>query len=84
MGAVPLERLRVLQGQELQSVYRFNTKTCEHYFCSRCGIYTHHRRRSKANQYGYNIGCLDGVDPHLLTDVLIKDGVNHQADRSAT
>ncbi len=58
MGAVPLEGLRVVQGKELLSVYRFNTKTAEHFFCGRCGIYTHHRRRSKPNQYGYNVGCL--------------------------
>jgi hypothetical protein len=82
MGAVSVEGLRVVQGRELLSVYRFNTKTCEHYFCSRCGIYTHHRRRSKANQYGYNIGCLEGVDPYLLTGVPIKDGVNHEADQT--
>lgn len=81
MGAVPMEGLRILQGQELLSVYRFNTMTAEHYFCSRCGIYTHHRRRSKPNQYGYNVGCLEGVDPNRLEGVPVNDGVNHPADR---
>ena len=81
MGAVPLSALRVLEGQELLAEYRFNTRTAEHYFCSRCGIYTHHRRRSKPHQYGYNVGCLEGVDPSLLTDIPVKDGVNHPADR---
>jgi len=81
MGAVALEGLRIVRGQEFLGVYRFNTRTAEHYFCSRCGIYTHHRRRSNPNQYGYNIGCLEGVDPYLLPDVPVKDGVNHPADR---
>jgi hypothetical protein len=81
MGAVPVNGLRVAQGQEALSVYRFNTKIAEHYFCSRCGIYTHHRRRSKPGQYGYNVGCLEGVDPYLLSDVPVNDGVNHPAER---
>ncbi|HEX4052359.1 MAG TPA: GFA family protein [Steroidobacteraceae bacterium] len=81
MGAVSCDGLHVVQGQELLTVYRFNTKTAEHYFCSRCGIYTHHRRRSKPNQYGYNVGCLEGVDPYLIAGIPINDGVNHPADR---
>lgn len=81
MGAVPMTGLRILQGEELLSVYRFNTKTAEHWFCSRCGIYTHHRRRSKPDQYGYNVGCLEGVEPSLVRDVPVNDGVNHPADR---
>jgi hypothetical protein len=80
MGAVPLTGLRVVQGQESLSVYRFNSMTAEHYFCSRCGIYTHHRRRSRPNQYGYNLGCLEGIDPTQLPDVPVRDGVNHVAD----
>ena len=83
MGAVPLDALRVVQGQEVLSVYRFNSMTAEHYFCSRCGIYTHHRRRSKPNQYGFNLGCLEGVDATRLQDVPVSDGVNHMADRRA-
>jgi hypothetical protein len=83
MGAVPMERLRIVQGEELLSVYRFNSMTAEHYFCSRCGIYTHHRRRSKPNQYGFNLGCLEGVDPNLVAGVPVNDGVNHPADRKA-
>jgi hypothetical protein len=83
MGAVPLEGLRVVQGQESLSVYRFNTMTAEHYFCSRCGIYTHHRRRSKPNQYGFNLGCLEGIDATQLRDVPVSDGVNHMADARA-
>jgi hypothetical protein len=83
MGAVPLEGLRVVQGQESLCVYRFNTMTAEHYFCSRCGIYTHHRRRSKPNQYGFNLGCLEGIDATQLRDVPVSDGVNHMADARA-
>jgi hypothetical protein len=80
MGAVALEGLRVQQGAEVLSIYRFNTNTAEHYFCSRCGIYTHHRRRSNPNQYGFNIGCLEGVQPTDIESVPVSDGANHVAD----
>lgn len=83
MGAVAMDGLRIVQGEDVLSVYRFNTRTAEHFFCSRCGIYTHHRRRSKPNQYGYNVGCLEGVEPSLIKDVPVNDGVNHPADRKA-
>ncbi len=82
MGAVPLDGLRVIEGEALLSVYRFNTRVAEHYFCSRCGIYTHHRRRSKPDQYGFNLGCLDGVDPYLVEGVPVNDGIDHPADRA--
>ena len=81
MGAVPLERLRIVQGAELLTLYQFNTMTAQHYFCRRCGIYTHHRRRSKPNEYGFNIGCLEGIQPTDLEAVPTFDGVNHPSDR---
>ena len=83
MGGVPLESLRVVQGKELLTVYRFHSNTAEHYFCSRCGIYTHHRRRSNPNEYGFNIGCLEGVEPTAIEGVPVNDGVNHPSDRGS-
>jgi hypothetical protein len=67
-------------GEEALTVYRFNTGAAQHYFCSRCGIYTHHRRRSNPNQYGVNVACLRGVSPFDFADVPVIDGVNHPAD----
>jgi hypothetical protein len=81
VASVPLAALRIVQGEESLRLYQFNTHTAKHYFCSRCGIYTHHQRRSKPNEYGYNVGCLDGVNPFKLGPVPTLDGVNHPADR---
>lgn len=81
VGAVPLSGLRVVKGSKYLRLYQFNTHTAKHYFCSRCGIYTHHQRRSRPNEYAYNIGCLEGVNPYALGEVPISDGVNHLADR---
>lgn len=82
VASVPLSGLRVLQGQEKLKRYQFNTFTAQHFFCSECGIYTHHQRRSSPNEYGYNVACLEGVNPFDLADVPTRDGVNHPADRS--
>ena len=56
-------------------------RLAQHYFCSRCGIYTHHRRRSNPNQFGVNVACLKGVSPFDFADVPVIDGVNHPADQ---
>ncbi|GAB4530150.1 MAG: GFA family protein [Amphiplicatus sp.] len=81
VASVPLADLKVVKGADKLSLYRFNTKTAEHYFCSVCGIYTHHRRRSNPNEYAVNVGCLDGVDPYALGEIPVMDGVNHPSDR---
>lgn len=83
-ASIPLAGLRVVQGADALTLYQFNTHTAKHYFCSRCGIYTHHQRRSNPHQYGYNVACLDGVDPFALGPVPTNDGVNHPADRIAS
>ena len=82
MAGVPLAGLTIIQGADVLSLYQFNTRVAKHYFCSRCGIYTHHQRRSDPNEFGYNVGCLEGVNPFELPDVPTADGVNHPADRA--
>jgi hypothetical protein len=74
MVTVPLDRLRVVQGADKLTLYQWNTRKAKHYFCSVCGIYTHHQRRSNPNEYGVNVGCLDGVDPFALGEVPVGDG----------
>ena len=81
VASVPLAGIRVVQGQESLRLYEFNTHTAKHYFCSQCGIYTHHQRRSNPAEFGYNVGCLEGVNPFELGPVPTNDGVNHPADR---
>jgi hypothetical protein len=82
-ASVPLSGLEILKGADALSLYQFNTKTAKHFFCSVCGIYTHHQRRSNPGQYGYNVACLEGVNPFDLGEVETLDGVNHPADRRA-
>ncbi len=70
-------------GEEALTLYQFNSRVAEHYFCSKCGIYTHHRRRSNPKQYGINVACLEGVSPFDFEDVPVIDGINHPTDRGA-
>jgi hypothetical protein len=72
--------IKILQGEDALTSYRFNTGTAQHFFCSRCGIYTHHQRRSDPSQYGVNVACLEGVSPFDFSAVPVVDGVNHPND----
>jgi hypothetical protein len=76
-----LDGVEVLEGAEALTEYRFNMGAARHFFCSRCGIYTHHRRRSNPDEYGVNAACLEGVSPSDFPVVLVNDGVNHPRRR---
>ena len=75
--------VEVLDGAELLTEYRFNTGVARHYFCSRCGIYTHHQRRSNPDEYGVNVACLAGVSPFDFREVPVNDGEHHPSDVGA-
>jgi len=74
MAGVPVERLRVVAGADKLTLYQWNTRQARHYFCSVCGIYTHHQRRSNPREYGFNIACIEGVDPFALGPIAVGDG----------
>lgn len=74
--------LAVTQGEDALTLYQFNTGVAKHYFCSRCGIYTHHQRRSNPNEYGVNVACLEGVSPFDFPRVEVSDGVHHPSDET--
>lgn len=73
--------LNVTQGAETLATYRFNTGVAEHHFCTICGIYTHHRRRSNPDQLDINVACMDGLSPFDFAEVPVLDGQNHPNDR---
>jgi hypothetical protein len=75
-----LDGIDITQGRELLRLYQFNSNTAKHYFCSRCGIYTHHQRRSNPKEYGVNVACLEGISPFDFKEVPVLDGQHHTAD----
>ena len=84
VASVLLSGIKIVKGENCLTLYQFNTHTAKHYFCSICGIYTHHQRRSNPHLYGYNVACLEGVNPFKIPNITIYDGVNHPADRAIT
>lgn len=76
IASVPVSSLRVTQGADMLSLYQWNTRTAKHYFCKVCGIYTHHQRRSKPGEFGFNVACIEGVNPFELKDVGVGDGAS--------
>lgn len=84
VASIPLSGIRIVKGETSLKLYQFNTKTAKHYFCNNCGIYTHHQRRSNPSQYGFNVACLEGINPLKIEGIPTYDGVNHPADRHST
>ena len=76
------ENFRITQGEDKIATYRFNTRSAEHHFCTVCGIYTHHKRRSNPDQLGVNVACLQGVSPFDFEEVVVYDGSRHPADNA--
>lgn len=72
--------LTVVRGTDNLSLYTWGTGVAQHHFCKTCGIYTHHQRRSNPNEYGVNMGAIDGVNPADHEPIVWNDGVNHPSD----
>lgn len=62
MAKVHETQLEVIEGEELLTLYQWNTHRARHYFCSRCGIYVFHRKRAARDHFGVNARCLHDFD----------------------
>ena len=78
-----LADLEILEGADALTLYQFNTMRAKHYFCAKCGIYTHHQRRSHTDQYGVNVACLEGISPFDFDEVPVNEGRSHPKDPDA-
>ena len=76
MSDIPVTDIFVVEGEDKLTLYQWNTKIAKHYFCSICGIYTHHKKRSEPTEYGFNIACLEDVDPFDIGEVSLADGAS--------
>ena len=73
MIMIPKENFLLLEGSENLSLYQFNTDIAKHFFCKKCGIYTHHNRKSDPNGMGVNLGCIEDLDS-MEFDAIQFDG----------
>tara|TARA_B110001450_G_C17459363_1_gene415516 strand:+ start:32 stop:397 length:366 start_codon:yes stop_codon:yes gene_type:complete len=81
MSMVKNEDYKIIRGKDKLQLYQFHTKVAKHYFCSNCGIYTHHNPRSNPSMTGFNVGNIDDVDTFKFEDVIVNDGKNHPLDK---
>ena len=81
MAIVKREDFKIIKGEDKLKLYQFHSKVAKHYFCSNCGIYTHHNPRSNPAMTGFNVGCLDDIDTFKLKDIIVNDGLNHPLDK---
>ena len=73
MFMVKNDNFKIIKGLDKINLYQFHTKVAKHYFCSNCGIYTHHNTRSDETKMGINLGCIDEIDPFSF-DAVRADG----------
>ena len=72
----------IIKGEKKLALYKFHSKIAKHYFCSICGIYTHHNPRINPLMTGFNVGCVDEIDSFKLDDqITLADGRNHPLDK---
>ena len=81
MSLVKNEDFKILKGADKLNLYQFHTKVAKHYFCSICGIYTHHNPRSNPAMTGINLGCIDEINTLDFKNVTVNDGHNHPLDK---
>ncbi len=81
MSMVKNEDFKIIKGKDKLKLYQFHSKVAKHYFCSNCGIYTHHNPRSNPAMTGFNVGCIDDIDIFKLENVATNDGQNHPLDK---
>ena len=81
MSIVKNENFKIIKGEDKLKLYQFHTKVAKHYFCSICGIYTHHNPRSNPAMTGFNLGCIDEINTFTLESIFINDGYNHPLDK---
>ncbi len=74
MASVLLKDIRISKGENILSLYQWGTKVAKHYFCSQCGVYTHHKRRSNPKEFALNIACIEGVSPFVFGNIPIGNG----------
>ena len=81
MSMVKNEDFKIKKGKNFLKVYQFHTKVAKHFFCSECGIYTHHNPRSNPSMTGFNVACIDEIDTFQLENINLNDGFNHPLDK---
>ena len=74
MAKIKLNNLKIIKGSEKLKLYKFGENKAEHFFCSICGIYTHHKSYTNPENYEFNVACLDTVDTFKFKNIPVYNG----------
>jgi hypothetical protein len=72
MAYADASNFNVLSDNGYLSKYQFGEMKAEHYFCSNCGIYTHHKPKTLKDKMGFNIACIDSLESESIEIVKVK------------
>ena len=64
-------------GESTLNNYQWNKNIAKHYFCTFCGVYTHHLRRRDPSQISINIMCVDDILLPSTIKINQVDGASH-------
>ena len=73
--AIPAEALKIEANPEDIGLYEFDSKVAKHYFCKKCGIYTHNEMLRIPGHCRVNLGCIEDLDISAF-EVTVLDGTN--------
>ena len=74
MAKIKIGNLKIIKGTDKLKLYRFGKNKAEHFFCSICGIYTHHKSYTNPENYEFNVACLDNINSFKFKDIPVFDG----------
>jgi len=77
MKSIPKNAFVLESSPEFLGEYVWNKKIAKHYFCSQCGVYTHHIRRRDHEQISVNLMCVDDILIPENTVINLIDGASH-------
>jgi len=76
---VPASRFKITAGEEVLSLYQFNSHVAHHYFCSVCGVKAFYVPRSNPDGYSVNLRCMDRAQFRHI-EIRPFDGQNWEAN----
>ena len=77
MKSIPKEAFVLESSSDFLGEYVWNKKIAKHYFCTECGVYTHHIRRRDPGQISVNLMCVDDILIPENTVINLIDGASH-------
>ena len=77
MKSIPKDAFVLESSIDFLGEYVWNKKIAKHYFCNKCGVYTHHIRRRDPEQISVNLMCVDDILIPENTVINLIDGASH-------